>query len=285
MLAPDCEAEAAPPLVRDHGRRGLELWRAAYPGLINAGTLVVAAARDRAELVRFEKLTEHHAHLQSAEIAALEPDLGDRFAEGLHFAEEAHMAAPEALSFLLSAIREAGATIEFGTPPEPRRFQGLIIDCRGLAARQDLPKLRGVRGERVLVRSRDITLKRPVRLLHPRHSCYVVPWSEGRYLVGATMIESEDDSQVTVRSALELLGAAYALHPAFGEAEILEFSAGIRPAFPDNVPRAIVRGNGQHIFVNGAYRHGYLLAPVLAEAVASYLEDADTHPLLTKEER
>ena len=88
-------------------------------------------------------------------------------------------------------------------------------------------------------------------------------------MVGATVIEREDPGPVTLRSALDLLGTAYAIEPAFGEAEIIELSAGVRPAFPDNVPKVIVRG--RRIFVNGAYRHGFLLAPVLAEAVADFL--------------
>ena len=96
------------------------------------------------------------------------------------------------------------------------------------------------------------------------------------------MIESEDSGPVTVRSALELLGAAYALHPAFGEAEIIEMAAGVRPAFPDNVPRIIVGDTGRYIHINGAYRHGFLLAPVLAAAVAGYLADGTAHPLLTE---
>ena len=45
--------------------------------------------------------------------------------------------------------------------------------------------------------------------------------------------------------------------------------AGVRPAFADNVPKIVVRGRTIH--VNGLYRHGFLLAPVLAELVADYL--------------
>ena len=56
-------------------------------------------------------------------------------------------------------------------------------------------------------------------------------------MIGATMIESAEKGAVSVRSAIELLNAAYALHPAFGEAEILEMSADVRPAYPDNEPR------------------------------------------------
>ena len=63
---------------------------------------------------------------------------------------------------------------------------------------------------------------------------------------------------MSVRSALELLGGAYAVHPAFAEAEIVDLGVGVRPAFPDNVPRAVVRDGGRRIFVNGAYRHGFL---------------------------
>jgi glycine oxidase len=283
MLAPDCEAEAAPPVVRDLGREGLALWRAAYPPLVNAGSLVVAAARDRSELVRFARLTERHQLLAEAEIGKLEPDLAGRFSEALFFADEAHMAAPDALAFLLVAARAAGADLRLGTAWQ-REGNGVVIDCRGLAARDELTNLRGVRGERLLIRSRDVKLSRPVRLLHPRHPLYVVPWGDGRYLVGATMIESDDEGPITVRSALELLGAAYALSPAFGEAEILETGAGVRPAFPDNVPRAVIRDRGRRVLVNGAFRHGFLLAPVLAAAVADFLATGATHhPLLVRD--
>jgi glycine oxidase len=89
-------------------------------------------------------------------------------------------------------------------------------------------------------------------------------------MLGASVIESEEAGPVSVRSALELLGAAYALHPAFGEAEIVDMGAGVRPSFPDNVPKIVVRGQTLH--VNGLYRHGFLLAPALAELVAGYLE-------------
>jgi glycine oxidase len=130
-----------------------------------------------------------------------------------------------------------------------------------------LPDLRGVRGEMLRVRAREVSLTRAVRLLHPRYPLYVVPRSDGEYMIGATMIESAERGPVTVRSALELLGAAYALHPAFGEAEILEMSADVRPAYVDNEPR-IVEKDGR-IFLNGFYRHGFLLAPAFAERAAA----------------
>ncbi|HRY06901.1 MAG TPA: FAD-dependent oxidoreductase [Hyphomicrobiaceae bacterium] len=281
MLAPDCEAEAAPPVVRQFGHDGLKAWRASYPHLVEAGTLVVAAARDRSELNRFARLTSGHTSLEAAEIAELEPDLGDRFAAGLFFADEAHMETPAAMAFLLDEARRAGVQISLGEHVEIDALDGIVVDCRGLGASEELETLRGVRGERLIVHAPDVALSRPVRLLHPRHPLYVVPWPGHRFMIGATVIESEDDGPATIRSGLELMGNAYALHSGFGEAEIVEIGAGLRPAFPDNVPRVVWTKRGRLIHVNGAYRHGFLLAPILADVVRAVIADpAFTHPLL-----
>jgi glycine oxidase len=279
MLAPGCESEATPAL-RTLGPRGLALWRAIYPRLFNAGSLVVAAPRDHAEMLRFARAAEPPETLDGAGLATLEPDLAGRFSQAFYFPDEAHMQTPDAMAFLLEAVREAGGTVDLGTEWQPDDGADVVVDCRGMAAREDLPELRGVRGERLLIRSDEIRLTRPVRLLHPRQPLYVVPWGDGRYLVGATVIESEDAGPITVRSAMELLATAYALHPAFGEATVLEAGAGIRPAFPDNLPRAEVRNGGALILVNGAHRNGFLLGPVLAEAVRDYLANQTPHPLL-----
>jgi glycine oxidase len=271
MLAPFCEAEAALPVVRDLGMRSLELWKETYPGLTTNGTLVIAGSRDRAELVRFARMTESFDKIDAARLNALEPGLEGRFAAGLFYAAEAHVNPNDAMSFLLDALRAAGVDVAFDTTWSGKiAAADVAIDCRGLAARGALTGLRGVRGERVIVRTREVSLQRPVRLLHPRHPLYVVPWSEGHFMVGATVVESEDASPVTVRSALELLAMAYALHPAFGEAGVVELGAALRPAFADHVPKIAVRGNTIH--VNGLYRHGFLMAPALAELVAGYLE-------------
>lgn len=284
MLAPYCEAEGAEPVVERLGLRGLELWRAAYPGVIQRGSIVIAAARDRSELTRFARMTSGHRLVDGVELEALEPDLGGRFQRALHYAAEAHLAPRPAMAFLTAELRRLGADLRFGEPAaEPVWMAGsagdVVIDCRGIAARDALPDLRGVRGEMAVVRAPEVRLSRPVRLLHPRFPLYVVPWGDDLYMVGATVIEREDYGAVTLRSGLDLLATAYAVHSGFGEAEIVELGAGVRPAFPDNVPRAII--SGRRIFVNGAYRHGFLLAPVLAEAVAGHLLDGnDSHPLL-----
>ena len=284
MIAPFCEAESAELVVRDLGFEAAALWREHYSGLIGNGSLVVAGARDQGELKRFARLTQGHETIGGQQIAELEPDLADRFQTALFYRDEGHMITPQALIDFKEMAESAGASFAFGSRWSSNATDeraDIVIDCRGLGARDELDNLRGVRGERVLIRSRDVVLHRPIRLLHPRHSFYAVPWDDGRVLLGATLIESEDETPMTVRSALELLGMAYALHPGFGEAEILELSAGVRPSFPDNIPRVVVHDEGRRIIVNGAYRHGFLLAPMLAAVTRGVIAGTvSDHPLL-----
>jgi glycine oxidase len=269
MLAPRCEEESAEAVIRELGTRGIALWRATYPGTVANGTLVTALNRDRVELDRFARMTGGHRRLSPEELASLEPALSGRFAGALYYPGEAHLAPGPALRFLLAQAESAGVALRLGESEAPKGAD-IVIDCRGLAAKDALSTLRGVRGERIVVRSREVRFSRSIRLLHPRFPLYVVPWGEGLYMIGATVIESEETGPITLRSALDLLSAVYALDPAFAEAEIVQQGAGARPAFPDNRPR-IIAAKG-YIYVNGLYRHGFLLAPVLAELVGAYIE-------------
>ena len=275
MLAPDCEAEIAEPLVLALGRRSLVLWPSLVPGVETNGTLVVAPPREPGVLTRFERLTTNHRSLDEEAIAALEPALAGRYRRGLFFPAEGHLDPRRTLQALSTWLRDAGVPIEFGFSGDPEALSAdHIVDARGLGARDRFPTLRGVKGEMALVRSRDVHLARPVRLLHHRHPLYVVPREGGVFMIGATTIESEspdagEEPRVTLRSAGELLTQAYALHPAFAEAEILEMNAGLRPAFPDNAPRIEV--SGRTIAVNGLYRHGWLVAPALAARIVDVL--------------
>jgi glycine oxidase len=70
------------------------------------------------------------------------------------------------------------------------------------------------------------------------------------------------------------LSAAYALHPVFGEAQIVEIGVDVRPAYADNLPALSRRRN--ILYVNGLYRHGFLLGPALAKQAADAILDQST---------
>jgi glycine oxidase len=274
MLAPWCEAEVAEPIISRLGQRSLDIWRRELPDTPFNGSLVVAHPRERNDFERFARLTEGHRRLDAADLAELEPSLEGRFRDALFFPGEGHVEPRRVLPKLHERIIAAGGTIKFGSDVSEKELaeldpKGIVIDCRGLGARDEQKELRGVKGEMILIETNEVQLARPVRLIHPRWPLYVIPREAGLFMLGATSIEAEDTG-VSVRSALELLGAAYTVHPAFGEARIVEFGSGLRPAFPDNLPRIGIRG-GQ-ISVNGLYRHGFLIAPALAELTLQYVQ-------------
>ena len=268
MLAPWCERESSEALIAELGAEGLAWWRERFPGTVTRGTLLVAHGRDVADLTQFARRTAHYEHLNAEALAALEPELAGRFSQGLYFAEEGHLDPRAALEFLVAELGARGVPVRFASAAEGGSGR-VRLDCRGFAAQEALADLRGVKGEMLLLRLPELNLTRPLRLLHPRLPVYVVPRGAGVYLVGATMLESSEGNRVSARSLLELLSAAYALHPAFGEAEVLEIGTGVRPAFPDNLPR--LRRAGDTLYVNGLYRHGFLIAPALARRAAQVL--------------
>ena len=136
------------------------------------------------------------------------------------------------------------------------------FDVRGVGARPNLP-VRGVRGEVIWLHAPGHGLTRPVRLLHPRHRVYIVPRPGERVLIGASEIESEDRSPVSLRSAVELMSAAHSVLPALAEARIERLDVNLRPALPDNEPVTDISSG--LVRINGLFRHGWLLAPALVE--------------------
>ena len=289
MLAPWCELESAEPLIAKLGIESIAWWRERLPGTALNGSLVIAHGRDTAELANFSRRTEQFEWLDGESIATLEPDLRGRFNKALFFKDEGHLDPRAALQALVSRLAQLHVPIRFGvtlavapacwgTPSSTRQ----VVDCTGLAARDVLTDLRGVKGEMVLLRLRDVSLSRPVRVLHPRMPIYIVPRGDGLFMVGATMIESDQPTRISARSMLELLSAAYALHPAFGEAEIVEIGTGVRPAFPDNLPR--IGWHGDTLYVNGLFRHGFLLAPALARRVAGIVLEERYFPEVQDED-
>ena len=268
MLAPWCERESAEDDVITLGAQAADWWADITP-VTRRGTLVVAPARDGAELTRFARRSFGYREMGAADINGLEPALAGRFSRGLFFEAEAHLDPRQALRDLASAAQALGVEIVLGA-----KAPGHVdLDCTGIQAA--LPDLRPVRGEMAILYCPEVTISRTIRLLHPRIPLYLVPRCDNHFMIGGTMIESSSERPVTLRSLSELLGAAFAIHPGFAEASVIETGSGLRPAFPDNLPRLVRCGGTLHL--NGLYRHGFLLAPAMAARVAQHLVPETTH--------
>ncbi|KAB0637991.1 cytochrome C biogenesis protein CcdA [Burkholderia stagnalis] len=291
MLAPLAEAASAELLITELGAASLARWPqwlAELPEPVffqQHGTLVVWHHADRAEAPLFERRVRANApaglldggfvSLAGAQVDVAEPALAGRFARGLLLPREGQLDNRQALRALAAGLAERGVDTHWHVAIDANSLPDahFTIDCRGLGAKPVLPVLRGIRGEVARLHAPGIGLTRPVRLLHPRYPLYIAPKQDDLYVIGATEVEGEDMSPVSVRSALELLSAAFSVHPAFGEARILELNAQCRPTLPDHRP-ALIWDGAATLAVNGLYRHGFMIAPEVAHAAAALAQAA-----------
>lgn len=319
LLTPLGEAMHCPANIVAMGFAALPLW----PNLLStlsadsffqqSGSLVVSHEQDINDYQRLKAFLAKHYHqhqqqqLNRQQLAAIEPELANRFSQALYLPTEGQLGNRQ----LLKALRQqleceavnwkseteviamqtdsfcAGCDIHYQTSSHTHQWQSfdLAIDCRGIGAKHtplstnknnaQLNDLRAVRGELFQLFAPDVMIARPVRLMHPRYQLYIAPKGKGHYVVGATEIESDDSAAMTVRSALELLSAAYSVHPGFAEANILQHISQLRPAFSDNQPK--ISSHHALIQVNGLYRHGFLIAPVVLSQVLEHVDNLMLH--------
>ncbi|WP_347555115.1 FAD-dependent oxidoreductase [Robbsia sp. KACC 23696] len=285
MLAPLTEAAVAEPLLASLGAASLQRWPewlAQLPLPVffqQSGSLVLWHPADRADADLFARRVRANAPaallaggmeaVDGAGIDALEPALRGRFRQGWWMPHEGQLDNRALLRALDQALDDVGVQRFHGVTIEDGRWPSaaVCVDCRGLGAKPAWRGLRGVRGEVVRVDAQAIALQRPIRFLHPRYPIYIAPKENGRFVIGATEIESDDASPMSVRSALELLSAAFAVHPAFGEARIAELNVQCRPTLDHHRPAITMRGT--RVAINGLYRHGFMIGPeVVSQALA-----------------
>lgn len=274
MLAFNCEAESKHDDMVIQGKESLKLWQQYFPdAVVQNGSLLLSSHYDKNQLGYFEHITQDYQKLTLTEINALEPDLENRFAQGLFYRNEAHLEPRVCTQKLVSHCTALGVDIQFNTSIDIEKLNDnkkIIVDTTGLWAKKTLGRLRGVKGEMIVVYCPDIHFKRPIRLLHTHHPLYIVPRANNHYMIGATTVESEKtvmNTHISLQSAGILLTQAFHLHPAFAEAEIIEMNVGYRPAFDDNKPQIINENN--IFYLNGLYRHGWTIAPALAQELIS----------------
>jgi glycine oxidase len=302
LLTPFSELDKAPSIICELGQYALQT---AWPKILHdcslnidfrtPGCLVLTHPKDQSEWDFFSQRIKsqlpqakgYYKLLSTEALTQLEPSL-THFDKGYYFPAEAQIdtqALMQALTqyldhqqgicYLKDHLVTALRPFKLISQDQSYSFD-FVFDCRGLGAKEAWLNLRALRGELLWLQAPEVQLQRPIRLLHPRYSLYIVPRSENRYLIGASEIEAEDYSPISVRTTLELLTAAYYLHSGFIEARILQTVTHCRPTLSDHLPH--LQYQDGLIKVNGLYRHGYLIAPSLVDAILSAI-DTQGHSL------
>ncbi len=278
------------------------------PGYCACGTLLVARDRDEAEALERE-LAEREAmglpveRLLPSEARRREPALAPTLRLALDIPGD-HAIDPRALSAALAVafehaggiVREQADVARIALSDDGERVAGVelaqdgeridadqvviaagawVDQLDGIPAHARVP-VRPVKGQ--IMRLRDPAgpglLTRVIRM----PPGYLVPRGDGRYVLGATMEEQGFDTAPTAGGAFELLRDAIELVPGVAELQIEEVAAGLRPGTPDNAP---VLGAGALEglqWAAGCFRHGILLAPIVADALAAALTGEELPP-------
>jgi len=287
MLAVFAELESAESVIFDHGKRSIVLWpylleQVGIPEAYQQkGSIITAHPQDYKELDHFIETLKNKVEeasqiqlLDRRELTQLEPDL-EQHAKAFFIPQEGQVDAQRFMKassdYLLThpkvmwhqetkvdEVKQEGIVVE-----NALQTFDWIFDARGLGANEQVKDLRGVRGEVIWLDAPEVKITRPTRMLHPRYKIYIVPRPNDRYIIGATEIESEDKSPMSVRSSLELLSAVYSMHSGFAEARIVKMVTNCRPTLRDNLPN--IEQGKRMTRINGLYRHGYLLAPAIVE--------------------
>jgi glycine oxidase len=147
-----------------------------------------------------------------------------------------------------------------------------VVNCAGAWSGQIGPHAfptRPVKGQMLclLMPSRAL-LKHVVR----SPEAYLIPRSDGRLLVGATVEEAGFDKRTDIATIQRLHRAAVDLVPELRNAKILEDWAGLRPGTPDALPILGPTATPGYYVATGHFRDGILLAPITAEVMAAVIE-------------
>jgi glycine oxidase len=310
MLAPLAESAITEDSVVRMGLYSLARWKELIADLSppvyfqQEGTLILWHRQDASDAERFIAHLEKNCHsnselsaplkLNNDALRELEPSVADRFNQGLYLPNEGQLDNRQLLDALANEIDLVKVHCYWHTEIDPQalRIQSsykAVIDCRGTGAKEtwlsgERPNtLRGVRGEVIRLHAPEVKMRRPTRLIHPRYPIYIAPKENDIYVVGATEIESDDLSEMSVRSAMELLSAVYTVHSGFAEARILEMATQCRPTLKNNLPEIRSRkdkGRADLIMINGLYRHGFMISPAVLDCALQVLEQGSSKTAL-----
>jgi glycine oxidase len=236
---------------------------------------------ERPELVR--------DHPLPSALAELEPALASTETAAIYLRERS--VDPRALtSAVLKAARHRAVDISSGTKATAvlapnGRATGVsterttyhapaIVNCAGAWSGQLPPHLfptRPVKGQMLSVAGTPGDLLRHV-VRAPE--IYLVPRSDGRILIGATIEEAGYDKRTDVDAIQRMHRSAIDLVPALANARILESWAGLRPGSADNLPILGATRTPGYFVATGHFRDGILLTPITAQVMAQVVTGA-----------
>jgi glycine oxidase ThiO len=156
---------------------------------------------------------------------------------------------------------------------------GRVVDAAGAWANLDPGLPFGIPVEPVRGQIVELADDAPLSTVLESEEVYLVPRSDGRLLVGATVERTGFVKEVTAAAVAGLLSSAIDLAPTLANARVTGAWAGLRPGTPDGLPLLGESPVRNLILAAGHFRNGILLAPITALSIADVVTGARSRDL------
>ena len=163
----------------------------------------------------------------------------------------------------VTSVNLSDARVSGLTTQKTKYAATLVVNCAGAWSGHFPPykfPTRPIKGQMLAVVSKRNLVRHVLR----SPDVYIVPRSDGRILIGASVEDVGYDKRVVPETIHRMHRAAIKLVPALADARMLEDWAGLRPGTPDGLP---ILGSTQtpgYYVATGHYRDGILLTPITA---------------------
>ena len=314
MLAPHCEFDEPDPYFI-LCRTGLER----YAGFVESlreetgrpidfnSTGMIYPALSGGEQARLETRYERHRRngvyverLTVREARRLEPNLSNRIRMALRYPDDHQVENRDVVAALAQSVRLRGGVICEGVTArkivlDGNRVAGVdttdglwntptvvnAMGCRaryleGIAAAHRIP-IRPVRGQILALRTGAAT---PFKHTIYTGGAYLVPRSDGRLIVGATVEEAGFRDEVTLGGVMQLFRSALELAPGLKSWPLDSTWSGLRPVARDGWPVLGAMGTPGLYAASGHGRNGILLAPLTGDLIAETILHERVPPIM-----
>ena len=234
------------------------------------------------------------------EVTKLEPQTNPNILGGVLFPEDSQVRPPRLNAAIVSAAEKQGAQFLCGSPVDEFVLQnGKVVSVKvngnnisadkfvittgcwteELTTNLDYPvSVPPIPGQMILTE----TIPKMIGQIVEGAGVYLVPRTDGKILIGATVESSSYDKRASLCNTMELIQAGIRNVPNLATAPLLQTWVGLRPYAKRKPYLGPLPGYDNIVVATGHYKNGILLAPITGRLVSQLITDQsldlDIHP-------
>lgn len=232
--------------------------------------------------------------LSAEEAKELEPAVSSSIAGAVLFPQDGHVRNPKMVAALAKGAAKYGAKFLLGNPVTGfdrinGKTIGVVVNGETIHANSfviaagcwtgnlttllDVPvSILPVKGQIVLLETMPPRIQRTIDGL----GIYIVPRSDGKILLGATVEYVGYDKTPSVDGVKQMIDAAIGIAPELAQSAFVKTWAGLRPYYKKGPCLGYIPGYDNIVLASGHFKNGILLAPITGKLIAELMTTGNT---------